>query len=130
VTAQFLPKRPQKRLLAALLPLLVLRLLIPVGFMPMAGSDGLSIGLCPGDGPLPPTLAHLHHGGQHGGTGGGAHHAPCLFAASAGAALAPAFLALPLSTPPAVPAALPRSDRHSPPSICRAQSPRAPPRSA
>jgi hypothetical protein len=120
--------------LAALLPLLVLRLLIPVGFMPMADAGGLSIALCPGDGPLPPALMHLqhlHHGGHHGdGTGGGAHHAPCLFAASAGAALAPSFVALAATAAPAALRAEPRTATRSPPSICRAQCPRAPPLTA
>jgi hypothetical protein len=120
--------------LAALLPLLVLRLLIPVGFMPMADAGGLSIALCPGEGPRPPAmthLQHLHHGGHHGDTsGGGEHHAPCLFAASAGAALAPAFLALALADVPAAGCAAPHTAIRSTPSICRAQSARAPPLTA
>jgi len=120
--------------LAALLPLLVLRLLIPVGFMPMADAGGLSIALCPGAGPLPAAMAHLqhlHHGGHHGDTSDGdAHHALCGFAASAGAAFAPASFEFALATVPTARCAEPRGESRSPPSICRAQSPRAPPLTA
>jgi hypothetical protein len=120
------------------LPALMLRALIPAGFMPVAGAEGLTIGLCP-DAGLPPGFVlpadpHSHHHHHQHSPGGGdpssaTHHAPCVFAASA--TLAPAPGATVLLEPRAV-----RGDarvhelkaRPFVPSILRAQSPRAPPR--
>ena len=85
-----------------LLPALLLRALIPAGFMPLAGAGGLYLGFCPGAGPLPPGLsasaahgshldhashlahgAHLGHGAHEGGSPGtpdSSHHfASCVF---------------------------------------------------
>ena len=121
--------RRQRRLTALVLPALVLRALIPFGFMPIAASGGPSIGLCPGTAGLPPGIVHTH--GSHAGTGGdGAgtiHHAPCLYAASSTIAGAPAAAVLAFSAPPtasvdAGPAACIFS-----PTILRAQGARAPP---
>jgi hypothetical protein len=129
--------RAAKRRWALLaLPALLLRALIPVGFMPVATADGLSIEFCPDAGPLPAAASaaadpHAHH---HHHTEGGAdpssasHHAPCPFAASATLAAAPEAASVPAAH------ALERasgdaevSARAFVPSIVRAQSPRAPP---
>ena len=132
-----------RRWTTLLLPALLLRALIPFGFMPMVAGGGLTIGLCPGEAPLPPGIAAAHHAEQHAGHsaaehggghagdfGGGAHHAPCLFAASAAPAVAPDSVAVaPLDGLEA--RALPGAATHLfPPTILRAQSPRGPPLSA
>jgi hypothetical protein len=97
-------RRRQRWLTGVLLPALVLRALIPFGFMPVVAGGGLAIGFCPGAGLLPLGIAATHHSleaqHQHAGHSGGApvdpgsaaHHAPCLFATSATAAFAPAVL--------------------------------------
>jgi hypothetical protein len=127
--------RTKRRLLGLVLPLLLMRLLVPVGFMPMAGPGGLEIALCPAAAVLPPGLATAHagHHMQHAGHAGGSeppaaeHHAPCLFAASAAPPLAPGVLLA--AAPPALAAAnLPAQARDSAlPVTPRAQSARAPP---
>jgi hypothetical protein len=121
------------------LPALLLRALIPVGFMPVADAGGLAIGFCPGAGALPPGAAmahdhghhmgsqHLDHAGGHLGGAGGAHHAPCLFAASATVAGAPTTPALLLGTTVITPSAAVAVSRFSLPTILRAQFPRGPP---
>lgn len=131
--------RTKRRLLALVLPLLLLRLLVPAGFMPMAGAGGLGIVLCPQEARLPPGLAMahaghaMHHAGHHGGgaPASAEHHAPCLFAASA-APPVPASLLLAAAAPASATAApLPRQARASAlPVILRAQSARAPPQAA
>ena len=121
------------------LPALILRALIPPGFMPVAAEQGLSIEFCPDAGALPPGIAltasahsHHHHHHQHAGgpdSSSAAHHTPCLFTASATLAPAPVPAAL-LGADPA------RHESVEParglqlhlPSIVRAQSPRGPPR--
>jgi hypothetical protein len=109
-----------------LLPALLLRSLIPFGFMPIAAHGGLSIGLCPGESAMPAAVAashsqHVHH---HSGT----HPPPCLFAASTAPTFAPAVLALPVPLGDAAPCAAPDDAcTVNLPSIRRAQSPRAPP---
>src|SRR5947199_10197758 len=84
----------RRRFATLLLPALLLRALIPFGFMPLAGANGLTIGFCPGAGALPAGLAaanvklldaaqpaHLRHndaGVPHGGSddqGGSSHEA-------------------------------------------------------
>lgn len=109
-------------------PALALRALIPVGFMPVAAADGLSIELCPDAGAAPferaahDPLAHHHH--QHGPGG----HAPCLYAASATLASAPAEAAgLAQRAPESHAVEAAPSARTFVPSILRTQSPRAPP---
>ena len=135
------PTIPCRRLAALLLPALLLRAFIPVGFMPMAGAGGMSIVLCPGAAALPPGIthggrsghapAHSGHGagGPHGGAPqepGSAGHATCAFATGAGM-----FAAVPPAAAPPVPAAAPPGERATAasfvPAILRAQSPRAPP---
>jgi hypothetical protein len=120
------------------LPALLLRAIIPPGFMPVAGEQGFGIEFCPDAAALPPGIAaasagHAHHhhtgGAGHGGDRGSAvHHAPCLFAASATLAPAP-MLAEPLMAPPADEGTGERAyaGQVFPPTILRAQSPRGPP---
>jgi hypothetical protein len=113
------------------LPALLLRALIPVGFMPVATADGLSIEFCPDAGPLPAADPHAHHHHHHQGgpdPSSATHHAPCLFAASATLAAVPATVTL--VAPPALAghsALLAPAARSFVPSILRAQIPRAPP---
>ena len=122
-------RRRGRRLTSWLLLPLVLRSLIPFGFMPIADAGRLSIGLCPGEGPMPAgmTLArsqHLHHHP-------GSHQPPCLFAASATPALASACPAPAGPLADGARCAAPDSVCSvNLPSIRRAQSPRAPPQFA
>jgi len=121
----------------------MLRALIPAGFMPVAGAHGLEIGFCPDAAALPPGLAaaadphaHRHHhhhhdtaGGTHGSDPSTAmHQAPCLFAASAMLAGAPAAAFVPAQALPGRgPRAAEPGSRVFVPSILRAQSARGPP---
>jgi hypothetical protein len=118
------------------LPALLLRALIPPGFMPVAAGPGFALEFCPGAAALPPGLAHAAghaHRHHHGGSGqpsdpSSSHHAPCLFAASATLAPAP-VLAEPLAAAPAGQAAGAhiRDGQLFSPTILRTQSPRGPP---
>ena len=133
----YLRRRPA-RLALLVLPALLLRALIPMGFMPLADATGVSIGFCPGAGvmPGPPAdavhaqhfgHAHAPHAGGRSGGSGALHHAPCLFASGAASAFAAA-----LPAPALAAAALPSTDdRAAPgvflPAIRRAQFARAPP---
>jgi fermentation-respiration switch protein FrsA (DUF1100 family) len=113
-------RRRGRRLTSWLLPALLLRSLIPFGFMPMADAGGLSIGLCPGEG----AIQHLHHHS-------GGHPPPCLFAVSATPALASACLAPPVPLSDAARCAAPVGvGTLNLPAIRRTQSPRAPPQFA
>jgi len=119
------------------LPALLLRALIPAGFMPLAGAGGLYLGFCPGAGPLPPGLsasaAHASHAehGHHGGHGpvipDPAHqHPACLFSTGA----TTAFAATPVVAPPALASLTSRADFPAGiflPAILRSQSSRGPP---
>jgi hypothetical protein len=137
-----LPWLRRRRAALALLavPALLLRAFLPVGFMPVAATDGW-IGFCPGAGALPPALAasaaphhHHDHHSQDAGAGGApddpspAHHAPCLFAAGSFPAFSPAVLGF---APPSRAAVrhLLAAQAHTVAvaSIERAQSARAPP---
>jgi hypothetical protein len=138
VTTGLARLRARRRRWALLaLPALALRALIPAGFMPVAGAQGLGIEFCPDAAALPPGLArpadafaHHHHHHSAGGSepSSAIHHAPCLFAASATLAAAPDAASVPGQ--PAVGRGLSGhalSARPFVPSIIRAQSPRAPP---
>jgi hypothetical protein len=117
----------RQRLLAfVVLPALLLRVLVPPGFMPMpaAAGDTLTMAMCPAHAALPTTEpkpdAPLKPTGR-------THEPPCAFAAAGTLApavsLAPAFHAEPLPADPtflATVAPLPR------PTV-RANTPRAPP---
>jgi hypothetical protein len=140
----------RRRFATLLLPALLLRALIPLGFMPLAGGDGLTIGFCPGEGALPAGLAaanlkllhtassaQAHHGHAPGGAphgpgepGGSSHEAPCPFAASGKPAFAPAIL-----TPGTAASAAAVQEAYAAPTVflptvLRAQSPRGPPQIA
>jgi hypothetical protein len=125
----------RRRTIALLLPALVLRALIPVGFMPMAGAGGVSLGLCPDAAAMPADMAGtdpaqpMHHGDHDAGVPfSGSHHAPCLFAASAGAGSTPAAVQLVAYISGVPQCALPAYYRPvSLPAVYRAQSARAPP---
>ncbi len=76
-----------------LLPLLVARAFLPVGFMLAADSDGLQLAFCPDQAPIVQSIDHAASG--HAGHGGatadqkhaGAHlDSPCAFAVAALAA--------------------------------------------
>src|SRR5437763_12768209 len=135
------------RVAALLLPALLLRALLPFGFMPLAGGNGLTFGFCPGEGALPAGLAaanvkllhaaqsgQLHHdhapGAPHGGSrapGGSSHEAPCPFAASGKPAFAPAILTLETAASAAAPPEAYATASVFLPTVLRAQSPRGPP---
>jgi hypothetical protein len=110
-------------MLAAILPALLLRALIPFGFMPVAGSGGPTMQLCPGAAAA--AGAHHHHGG--GSTPAGTAHAVCVFAASAAPAVARVAPPMPLQAADVRGAEPPCVSSPRLPSILRAQCARAPP---
>ncbi len=115
-----------RALLAAILPALVLRALIPVGFMPVAASAGPEIQLCPGI----VSAAGVHSGHHHhheAGSAEGSAHSLCVFAASAAPAVAPVAATMPLRAVDGDCLALAHSSCLRLPSILRTQSARAPP---
>jgi hypothetical protein len=114
---------------------LLLRALIPAGFMPLAGPGGPHLGFCPAAGALPPGsgdsatpashLVHLHHGAGRG-TPEAPHHPACVFSAGA----ATVFAAVPTLAPVLPTLRAHRERRVSRivlPTILRAQSSRGPP---
>jgi len=122
------------------LPAVLFRALIPVGFMPVVeAGGGLAIGFCPGEAALPPGLAapvpaqHAAHHHQHHHSGGSedpstaTHHAPCLFAASATPTPTPTIVLLPAAGPQIAQFGDHDSVEVFLPTILRAQSPRGPP---
>ena len=115
------------------LPALLLRALIPAGFMPFAGAGGAYLGFCPGaSAPEPSALVgHAHHHshdqpGAPGAPAGGHHHPACIFSLGA---VTPTAAAAPLLSATAAPQA--PADRADSlvvlPPILRAQSSRGPP---
>jgi hypothetical protein len=71
---------------ACLLPALALRVLVPVGFMPVFGAgEPFTMQMCHGSGPVPAASQPLPDGGAPASDGRG-HHAPCPFAATGTAA--------------------------------------------
>jgi hypothetical protein len=113
-------------LLAAILPVLLLRALIPFGFMPVAGTGGPAMELCPGAVAMTGApFGHHHHQGA--GSPDGAAHALCVFAASAAPAVAPVAPAAPLAATNVSYPGQTGADCIRLPSILRAQSARAPP---
>jgi predicted DNA repair protein MutK len=129
--------RRKRRLLLLVLPALLLRALIPAGFMPLAGAGGAYLGFCPGAGAVPPSASevathatHLAHtqlaGGAPHAPGSASHHPACLFSAGATTASAvttSAALTMPVMLAPAERVA----SLILLPAILRAQSSRAPP---
>jgi len=118
-------------LMVALLPALLCRALIPVGFMPMVGTDGaLEMSLCPGTVDAATFIAaaadpHAHHHGH------GAHHSdPCPYASSGtGLPSAASSAATFIVTVDRQPLAKSSLEVFLPP-ILRTQSPRGPPTNA
>jgi hypothetical protein len=141
VSSKFSWLRAHRRWLTLLaLPALLFRALVPAGFMPLVDATGsMTLGLCPGSVPAQ-AEHHAAHAGHHAvhsrhdhssgsdDPAGAHHHAPCLFAASAGGAPAPALHVLGIGL-------LPVRLRLSPagavaialPTIVRAQWSRGPP---
>jgi len=130
------PRTRGRRLAWLLLPALLLRAVIPIGFMPLAGADGAYLGFCPGAGSLPASaeqlathashFGHAHHSGGVPGTPGTQHHPACVFSAGAAtefASLLSAALAASVSPPPAARV----TSLIVLPTILRAQSSRGPP---
>jgi len=116
-------RRRSRAALGLVLPVLVLRALIPFGFMPVAGNGGPAVELCPG---VAVAGTHMHH--HHGAAGvPGSAHALCVFAASAAPALAPLTLAPAPLAGALIRAAAANSLSIQLPSILRAQAARAPP---
>src|SRR6516165_7539556 len=110
--------RARRRLVLLVLTALLLRALIPTGFMPFAGPGGPHLGFCPAAGALPPD-AHAHYGGR--GAPPAPHHPTCLFSAGA----ATVFGAVPAPAPAAPTELTPGEHRASHvvlPTILRAQS--------
>jgi hypothetical protein len=117
-----------------LLPALLYRALLPVGFMPMVEANGVfELGLCPGtvDGVTFIAAAANPHAHHHHGSGSASEHgspsAPCPYALSGTAPLTAEPFALPLLSPVNE---KPRSATAAAvflPTILRVQSPRAPP---
>lgn len=133
--AVFRPRVRRAWLLGLVLPALLLRALIPAGFMPAPGAAGMSIVLCPGEAALPPGITgpahhahgHVHHTGNSPAAPATPHHELCLFAAAGAAPLAPVLPTLVVEIPvPLRVQVLPASGVFSP-SILRTQSPRGPP---
>ena len=128
--------RRRRRLTLLVLPALLLRALIPAGFMPYAGAAGLHIGFCPAAGAMPPGVvylpahaahvAHAHHGNDGRGVPGTPHHPACVFSGGAATTFAVAAInALPTTGPTSPPEYI-----TAPiflPTILRAQSSRGPP---
>ena len=77
MTAGISSLRKRRWLALLVVPALLLRGLIPAGFMPIADAGGLSIGLCPGAGPLPAITADATHAahGAHASHAAHSHHA-------------------------------------------------------
>jgi hypothetical protein len=101
-------RRQIQRWVSWLLPLIVARAFVPVGFMVSVGEHGIDFVLCSGSGPVPHipradhASLHEHHGHQTdhthppdgSGSDGSSSGAPCLFAVS-GAACATVAWAMP-----------------------------------
>ena len=117
-----------------LFPALALRLLVPAGFMPSAGDGvGLTMQMCHGDAQSAAAMRLLRDQPAFPAPDdrdAASHDAPCVFAASAGAAPVPLLPALPdaAATPDALP--LPALVTPIPRVTHRIQSARAPPLSA
>jgi hypothetical protein len=127
----------RQRLTWLLLSAVLLRFVIPAGFMPLAGPAGMYLGFCPGAGTLPHSTAalakhaahpgHSHHGGGGAPVSPGASHNPgCIFSAGA----ASVFTAVPSAVLLASQATATVESVAAPvylPAILRAQSARGPP---
>jgi hypothetical protein len=124
---------------AVLLPILLLRALIPVGFMPMVGADhSVRLVICDSYAPVPTSMMAMAMDGDmdmsqssdtDGSGGPPVHqqHGSCPYGASPALGALPslAFLPLMFHRPATIVVAAPRVDFH--PALYRAQSPRGPP---
>ena len=123
--------RLRGRVILLLLPLVVFRLLVPDGFMPRFGADHtVSMQMCHGDAQSAAAMRLLRDQPAFPAPDdrdAASHDAPCVFAASAGAAPVPLLPALPdaAATPDALP--LPALVTPVPRVTHRIQSARAPP---
>jgi hypothetical protein len=126
-------------LVAALLPLMAFRALIPGGLMPAIGADGaLRLQLCPGTNAAVPN--HVQHSGSagrdnsthhdHDGTGGpaGLHQTVCPFESLSTPACASTMFRFATVTLRQALVASRNVAQITFPTIIRTQSPRAPPR--
>ncbi len=90
------------RLAALLAVALVVRALVPTGWMPVATAQGVRLALCPGQDVTPPAMAGMHHGHERDGKQPPPDH-PCAFAGLGLAAdTAPPFV-IPSAAPVAPP---------------------------
>jgi hypothetical protein len=144
-------RKRSRRWVALVLPGLLLRVLIPVGFMPMFG-PGLSVQLmlCEGYAPVPSTAAQMSTDmsmdmpmdmpmrvpahdltGTAGSTGGGVpshqDHSSCPYGASPAIAALPALTHVPISLEPTAQSPLRAAQVAHLEIAPRAQSPRGPP---
>ena len=124
-------RRPLSAGFAGLLALVLLRSLVPTGFMPAWVDGRLALVLCEGQGALPAVVTSGHHHHHHADTStpATAHHAgeDCAYAQSAHPAMA---LAAELPPAPQSPmaAALPAAKAHAPfYTLPRYRAPRGPP---
>lgn len=87
---------------------LVVRALVPAGWMPVADGMGVRLALCPGQAPTAHAMPSMSHGPEHGGKGLPDH--PCAFAALGLAAgtVPPSLALLPRAVP--VPAPIAQRD--------------------
>jgi hypothetical protein len=121
-----------------ILPALLLRAGVPEGFMPgSAPASGaaatVTMTMCPGH--AAPVQVRVEQDGSQGGHAPapvpkGHHEPPCVFAAASGLAFVPVFAGI---VPDLVPAVEPLPPREAAPpaeAVERANSPRAPPRTA
>ena len=92
--------RLRERVLLWLLPALVFRALIPVGFMPVAGPV-LALELCSSAG-FASVFAPYDGAGAPADHGGAGSHEPCAFAASANPGPAPEVIVLATAGPAAI----------------------------
>jgi Protein of unknown function (DUF2946) len=124
---------------AVLLPILLLRALIPVGFMPMVGADhSVRLVICDSYAPVPNSMMgmamdgdmDMSHASGAGGSGGPPvhqDHGSCPYGASPALGALPTLALLPVvfHRPATIMAAAPRVDFL--PAPYRAHSPRGPP---
>jgi hypothetical protein len=116
-------RRRSRLLLAWVLPALVLRALVPFGFMPVASGGTVSMQLCPGHA----LSASGHDDGTHGAPHSGSGQGLCAFAASAAPPVAPSVFVLPVLVRAIAPAAVSAPAPVFLPAQFRAHSPRGPP---
>jgi hypothetical protein len=136
MTMGFAKYRQQRlRIALALLPALLFRAAIPIGFMPMLDDTGhLSIAFCPGQTSsalMGATHAahHHHHPGSGNPDPGDGHSSPCPFAATAAIAPPPIALDAPRSVPVRSNTPIPAATPGFSPGVVRTQTARAPPSS-